>query len=313
MRILLALILMLCLGVGWRAAAADSTLPDERLERLPDAAQDCLDCHNEPDLVGILQTPHASVHDARTGFAESGCASCHGASHDHMRRPARGQPRTAPDRVFGSHSALTATEQNKVCSDCHRIDAGMHWLGSAHEAANLRCSDCHTSHAAQDPALDKANEPAVCGGCHQQQRAEMLRPSAHPLHDGRMGCSDCHAAHGGVGTSLLIGGNVNETCYTCHAELRGPFLWEHPPAREDCMNCHRPHGSVHPAMLTQRTPFLCQQCHLAQFHPSAALSGTGLPGDSLPSGSQSLLGKDCQNCHAQVHGSNHPSGASTTR
>jgi len=230
-----------------------------------------------------------------------------------MRRPARGERRAAPDRGFGRQAATEPGQQNQACIDCHRIDAGMHWLGSAHESAGLLCSDCHQSHAASDPALDKANEPALCGTCHQQQRAEMLRPSAHPLHDGRMGCSDCHAAHGGLGSSLLTGGNVNETCYTCHAELRGPFLWEHAPAREDCMHCHRPHGSVHPAMLTQRTPFLCQQCHLAQFHPSTALSGTGLAGPNLPSGSQSLLGKDCQNCHAQAHGSNHPSGASTTR
>ena len=28
----------------------------------------------------------------------------------------------------------------------------------------------------------------------------------------------------------------NETCYQCHAEKRGPFLWEHQPARDDCLD-----------------------------------------------------------------------------
>jgi hypothetical protein len=31
------------------------------------------------------------------------------------------------------------------------------------------------------------------------------------------------------------------------------------------------------------------------------------------SGNQNVLGKNCLNCHGQVHGSNHPSGARLTR
>ena len=54
---------------------------------------------------------------------------------------------------------------------------------------------------------------------------------------------------------------LNDNCYTCHAEKRGPFLWEHEPSSEDCGICHRPHGSLHPALLTSRPPLLCQQCH----------------------------------------------------
>lgn len=305
--------LLACLLFASAAVAQDAALDEASIERLPDSVQACLDCHNEPHVAAILQSPHGMTADPRSRFASDGCGSCHGPSLEHMRRPARGQPRSKPDRLFGRDVGPEAAEQNAVCLDCHRIDAGMHWLGSAHESADLLCTDCHRPHAASDPVLDKRQEAEVCLACHQQQRAELLRPSSHPMHDGRMACSDCHAAHGSTTPGELLGGNVNETCFTCHAELRGPFLWEHPPAREDCMNCHRPHGSAHEALLTQRTPFLCQQCHLAQFHPSTALSGTGLPGATLPSGSTSLVGKDCQNCHAQVHGSNHPSGAGLVR
>ena len=40
--------------------------------------------------------------------------------------------------------------------------------------------------------------------------------------------------------------HLNDTCYDCHAEFRGPYLWEHAPVPEDCSNCHDPHGSNHP-------------------------------------------------------------------
>lgn len=125
-----------------------------------------------------------------------------------------------------------------------------------------------------------------------------------------MRCSDCHNPHGSTGPSLLARSNVNETCYRCHAEKRGPFLWEHAPVREDCSNCHEPHGSNHPSLLKNRGPYLCQQCHLAAFHPSTAYTANGLLG---PSPADQLLTRNCLNCHTEVHGSNHPSGPRFTR
>jgi DmsE family decaheme c-type cytochrome len=104
---------------------------------------------------------------------------------------------------------------------------------------------------------------------------------------------------------------VNETCYTCHADKRGPFLWEHQPVSEDCTLCHKPHGSAQAGMLKQRPPFLCQQCHGAQGHPSVPGLPGGVPGGGNPS--VYLLGSGCANCHSQVHGSNHPSGTWLTR
>jgi hypothetical protein len=62
--------------------------------------------------------------------------------------------------------------------------------------------------------------------------------------------------------------------------------------------------------LTARQPWLCQQCHATSIHSSSPFSGTGIP----PSGAdERILGKQCMNCHTQVHGSNHPSGARLTR
>jgi hypothetical protein len=49
---------------------------------------------------------------------------------------------------------------------------------------------------------------------------------------------------------------------------------------------------------------------MAQFHPSGVYSGTGIPPDGAD---QRMLGKQCLNCHAQIHGSNHPGGLRQTR
>ena len=148
--------------------------------------------------------------------------------------------------------------------------------------------------------------------CHPAVRARMNRVSHHPVREGAMQCSSCHDVHGS-NPKLVAADWVNETCYQCHAEKRGPFLWEHQPVREDCTLCHRPHGSVHASLLKNRAPWLCQQCHLAPQHPSTAYSGTGLPGATIPSGAQQMLGKAGLNSHSEVHGSNHPSGPRKTR
>jgi DmsE family decaheme c-type cytochrome len=101
-----------------------------------------------------------------------------------------------------------------------------------------------------------------------------------------------------------------ETCISCHKEKRGPFIFEHAPAAEDCSECHKAHGSIQPALLVSRSPFLCQQCHMVNAHPSQLHDGTGLP-SGRPN--FNLLAKGCLNCHSQVHGTNHPSGARLTR
>jgi DmsE family decaheme c-type cytochrome len=191
-------------------------------------------------------------------------------------------------------------------------------MGSTHDIEGTACVDCHDLHIENDPVLALDTQTVVCYQCHQEQRAQFLRQSRHPVatgtemtsHVGLMACSDCHQPHGSSGPGNLIRSTLNETCYECHAEKRGPFLWEHQPVREDCSNCHTPHGSNYESLLTGRGPWLCQQCHSAWNHPSTDYSGTGIP----PQGAApEVLAGQCLNCHNQVHGSNHPSGLRMTR
>jgi DmsE family decaheme c-type cytochrome len=290
--------------------------PAAETTRAADALRTCTRCHDAADkhpVLSILKSKHAVMADPGTPFADQACVTCHGPSEKHMEAPGDATERAAPDIVFGRDGTTPVPVRNEVCLTCHSGGARMHWKGSPHEFQDLACASCHTVHTGNDPVLTTELQPDVCFNCHKNKRAETKRPFSHPIRNGEMACSDCHNPHGSSGPTLLVASTVNETCYNCHAEKRGPFLWEHQPVREDCTICHRPHGSVNQAMLKNRAPWLCQQCHLAPQHPSTAYSGTGLPGATTPSGAQQLLGKSCLNCHSQVHGSNHPSGVRKTR
>lgn len=266
----------------------------------------CTACHNQDTTASVLtigQTKHGVRADGRTPT----CTSCHGASERHMAE----QGGVKPDIIFAKVGKTGSEEQAGACLACHKNDdKRMHWSGSLHQTNDVTCSSCHTVHAPKDPVLSKATQTQACYSCHKEQRAQMKRISRHPVEEGKVACSSCHNPHGGTGPANLVEASVNETCYNCHAEKRGPFLIEHPPAREDCTTCHQPHGSNNAPLLKARTPWLCQSCHFAQFHPSTAYSGAQVPPNGI---AQQLLAKNCMNCHQQVHGSNHPSGWRWTR
>ena len=145
-------------------------------------------------------------------------------------------------------------------------------------------------------ALAKATELQTCFQCHQQKQAQIQRLSHMPIREGKMTCTDCHNPHGSFTDALLREPSVNENCYKCHAEKRGPFLWEHAPVRENCLNCHDPHGTNNEFLLKVQRPRLCQQCHTI---------GHGNPGNPT---SVTAFNRACQNCHTQIHGSNAPAG-----
>jgi len=308
LRVSVVSIALLLLGIADFAAAQDAEASYSRR-----GADTCLGCHSDwdPPLMGIFQTPHGNPHDARAPFGEGQlqCEACHGPGGAHTGRVKRGDPRP-PIYNFGSDAWTPVEVQNAVCLDCHAGHVGEQWAGSAHDINTVACADCHTLHTASDPMLDKRTQPDACYACHANVKSDFLKPSAHPVRQGALGCTDCHNPHGTANESLLAHPTLNETCYSCHTEKRGPLIWEHAPVVDDCSICHEAHGAVHPSMLTRRAPLLCQSCHTPSGHPSVPY-GSG----SLADGTASpfVLAGSCLNCHTQVHGSNHPSGKALMR
>jgi DmsE family decaheme c-type cytochrome len=278
-------------------------------------ADTCLECHDDVTETysgaAIFKTKHAFRNDARAPFGPGGlqCEACHGPG---ARHAASKNPESI--NSLKATSSQTPQERSQPCLGCHQAGARIGWHASTHERSNLACSDCHKVHRDHgDPVLVKATQSEVCFTCHRQKRADFQKTSTHPVRFGLMTCSDCHAAHAATSnTAMLVKPTLNQTCYSCHADKRGPLLWEHQPVTEDCSLCHNAHGSVRNALLTKSPPLLCQQCHSPAGHPSLALTSQSLPGGGA-GGSIYLVAGSCTNCHSQVHGSNHPAGAKLMR
>ena len=275
-------------------------------------AKQCMTCHSEgkdPAAHEVFLTPMGISNAEDSPFAEGShdCETCHGPSASHRKKASDG---TRPSPAISFAKGTPVAPQNEICMACHSDGERIHWTGSMHEQEEVACVSCHEVHAAHDPVLDKLAQQEKCFACHQRTRAETFRASSHPLRFGEMTCSDCHSPHNGANDYLLARSTVNDTCYTCHAEKRGPFLWEHAPVSEDCTLCHNPHGSNHEALLKQRSPLLCQQCHSPGGHPATAYTSETAENSFQQ---RFMLGQSCNNCHSQVHGSNHPSGVTRLR
>jgi len=264
----------------------------------------CSECH-EDKFEQILPSRHAQMNDMRTPFADHGCETCHGLGETHAASEGE---EFAGLVVYGAKSAVPPDDQNARCLGCHQDTGRMHWQGSAHESADLVCTSCHLIHQ-PDGVLHKDQERDVCTSCHWQVRADMHKASAHPIRQGLLTCTDCHSPHGSDGPRSLKTLTLNQNCYQCHMEKRGPFLWQHEPVMEECTICHNPHGSNNLALLVRRPPQLCQECHQVLGGTLAGHINRELEwGAGGPGGGQLIYGASCLNCHSQVHGSNHPSG-----
>jgi DmsE family decaheme c-type cytochrome len=198
------------------------------------------------------------------------------------------------------------TEINDTCTTCHSKGDQAFWDGSQHEGRDLSCVSCHSVHSPEsdDSQLALPTQTVTCAQCHQDKVAQVQRTTHMPVREGTMQCASCHNPHGSVNDRLLKEGfTLNESCTTsCHAEKRGPFMFEHAAVVEDCATCHDPHGSVNDRMLTAKQPMLCQRCHNHTRHPPRvydAISATSAP---------QAFARSCVNCHQTIHGSNHPSG-----
>jgi DmsE family decaheme c-type cytochrome len=317
-------LLLTCVRSGWSAeAGAPKPGPATYV-----GTEVCKACH-APAFEKFSHTMMGKIFlfNARNEAERQACENCHGPGSNHVA--AGGGKGIGGMITFRKDSGESADVQNQPCLACHERGSQSYWRASAHSGRGLSCVNCHTlmekTSGKQMAKLTDVTpfginraEIEVCGQCHLQRKAQLMRSSHMPMREGKIVCSDCHNPHGTPNPALLRQTSVNENCYTCHTERRGPFLWEHPPVLESCTNCHEPHGSVNDRLLKQTDPRLCTQCHIATRHPGTPrpLKQLNPPfgGLASPVGpSVFAFNRSCTNCHSQVHGSNHPAGIRFTR
>jgi len=269
-------------------------------------AEACVECHQEStDSFHKTKMGHIMSVNPRTEKERQDCESCHGPGGPHAEEG------NALETLITFRKGAEPTEvQNATCvNGCHEKGEHTYWIGSTHEMRGVACVSCHKvmESVSDRYNLAKPNVIEVCSQCHLTRRAQLMRSSHMPLREEKITCTSCHSPHGTTTPAMLREDSVNENCYTCHAEKRGPYLWEHAPVIEGCSNCHEPHGSTNPRLLKLRVPRLCQQCHIESRHPTSPYP---FPVDSLGNKTQAkqLINRACANCHQKIHGSNHPSG-----
>ncbi len=211
------------------------------------------------------------------------CEDCHGPGSLHVN--------SADYKQIIKFREKSTEAANGVCLGCHETTTQLeNWFSGAHQAHDVRCTDCHLTHVTEAKLESRRQQTEACLRCHRKQQAESNLPYHHPVREAKMGCADCHDPHGGTAANNLRADSLNELCFQCHAELQGPFTYQHAPVTESCVKCHTAHGSAHRNLLQVSEPMLCLQCHQGH-HNEATIS---------------LLTR-CTNCHSSIHGSDIPS------
>lgn len=262
----------------------------------------CRGCH-EAYYESYRHSVHGRAAVPGSPAAAAGCEACHGPGAAHVQ--SGGGRGTG---IFAFDRKTDPEKKAAQCLSCHGESRHLAlWNLSMHQSADVSCDQCHSSHFGGHKNL-KAAEPNLCFDCHRSINFQVNKQSHHPLREGKIMCSSCHDPHGALGQNMIKADSVNDLCYKCHADKRGPFMWDHPPVEENCLTCHRAHGSNHQRLLDKKLPELCQSCHDWSRHPGTPYTKI----DSFESpiagraASNKLVGRSCLNCHTNIHGSNGP-------
>ena len=268
----------------------------------------CQACH--PDIwQSFFRNAHfRSIASGKEPPERTGCEGCHGPGEGHIA--AGGGADTIP-RAF---SLMEPKQVLDACLGCHGRDFNRANIRrSNHTLNDVACTSCHSIHHSPTPKyLLAKTQHELCYGCHATIRAQFDMPSKHRVNEGFMECSDCHNPHGAFAPTWRMGQRPpmveqvldnEEACLKCHADKRGPFVYEHPVVRiEGCEMCHRPHGSNNAKLLRRPVVFtVCLECH------NGGGSGTRNQGVDIQSSRHNLLDpryQKCTICHVRIHGSN---------
>ena len=255
----------------------------------------CEECHDQAKT--FAASTHGHAWSMKPEMAKTTCTKCHGDMEKHVAAGGA----AAPGVVFKGKK-VNAELADAQCMKCHqKTESLSNWDAGKHVKNGVTCASCHNIHGQKMVGKPTAE---TCFGCHKDVKNEVNKQGHHPIKEGKVNCWDCHNPHGTLNHHMIKTETVNQLCYKCHADKRGPFLWEHPPVEENCLTCHNAHGSRYDRLLKERTPQLCQSCHNID-HAKSTIDHGGTGGTSATS-ALGMVGRSCMNCHTNIHGSSAP-------
>lgn len=302
-----------------RSTQKQTTIAPNSKQKLQNAAavgsDSCIQCHEDEGRYYQATRHHRPFLKSEP---KPGCESCHGNGGLHVADPTANNIWNAKDlAAFDSRTKSTA------CLSCHRSNLRPvpNFFFSRHAESDVSCWDCHQEliHTTSPPDWQKTerssrlsvemkdrisnpfsrNKNENCFRCHDDKRMEFVLQFHHPIERGKMYCVDCHNPHGDKPYRFVLTDSISNetdaTCFKCHSEQRGPFVWPHRAMENGCTACHKPHGSVNRKLLKFSGNMLCLQCHYETSFPTIG---------SIAHGPR--LGKRarCIDCHLRPHGSN---------
>ncbi len=253
------------------------------------SVEDCMTCHEDPDLTGERDGREISVFLDLEKFdysvhGELECISCHIDLED----------------VELPHDVPLEPVD---CSMCHD-DVAEIYQNSLHgklvqSGVKIapHCRDCHGAHDILPPEnpdslVTKFNIPFMCGRCHKEgtevsQTYDIPQDSIlthyslsiHGVGLYKKGltvtavCSDCHTAHNVLPhtdpQSSIYRDNVPLTCAKCHGRIEDVHqkviygeLWEKQPNKIPvCIDCHEPHEARKLYYEEGVSDRECMNCH----------------------------------------------------
>lgn len=266
----------------------------------------CKECH-PAKYDQFMKSIHGKKAIPGSPVNHEGCESCHGPGAVHVEKEG------GKVGIFAFSRTESSTAKDSKCLACHEDMRGVeNWNLSKHKSFLVACINCHSIHSPmQKKDLLISPEPDLCFGCHRNIRTQFNKQSHHPIKEEFVGrqalqCSYCHNPMGTFDVkAMLKADSVNDLCYKCHAEKRGPYAFEHPPVPENCLNCHEVHGSNHSRLLTRRVPLLCESCHdeVGGRHNTDPYTNLHSFLGTATSGKNRFFGRSCLNCHGNIHGS----------
>jgi nitrate/TMAO reductase-like tetraheme cytochrome c subunit len=208
----------------------------------PEGAKACLDCHETPEIMGIMETPHFEGTNEDAPAAQRQCQSCHGPSARHMMFPMQ-----VENVHFGKGSHAAPALQNQACLQCHESGEREQWNVSAHGFEEVLCSNCHSVH---DPKALIPQEQTRIAGCTESCHDDLMagadpasfshRVGAELADEGTLTCAGCHNPHGPLESSR---------CVECHEQTPEAMAKESEKARRfhetakkrgtGCIRCHK--------------------------------------------------------------------------